>query len=1243
LSDRHSSIPVILTSVQTANEADALTTRVNDISASSFKIKLQEQESNPESHLEETVGYIAIEPGSLSIDNNDLFISSQENISNSPSALSSTGYQKILAATQSINEEDTAALRKSGLTGSLLQISLQEEKSLDPEVTHADETIAYILISTPYTVNFTAGENGTITGDESQRLDHGENTTPVTAVPNSNYHFISWSDGNTDNPRTINNVTEDKTLNASFAINTYSVVFTAGDNGTITGNANQTINHAANSSSVTATPNTGYHFVSWSDANTNPTRIITNVTADKTLSATFAINTYTLAFTAGNNGTITGNASQTINHGANSTSVIATPNTGYHFVSWSDANTNPTRTINNVTADKTLSATFAINTYTLAFTAGNNGNITGNASQTINHGANSTSVTATPSTGYHFVSWNDGNTNATRVFTNITADKALSATFAINTYTLAFTAGNNGTITGNANQAINHGANSTAVTATPNSNYHFVSWSDGNTSNPRTINNIIANKALSATFAINTYTLAFTAGNNGTITGSANQTINHGANSSSVTATPNTGYHFVSWSDGNTNATRAFTNVIANKALSATFAINTYTLAFTAGDNGAITGSANQTINHGENSTSITATPNSGYQFEKWSDNNTNNPRTVTNVTANQNLTASFKLIEQTPISGIFFSQAFEHDQLNRRNKVTQLDQSKWSLTYDSKGNLRSALKVDINTNQVYYFQYTYDDIGNRITSNQDGVIVQYTANDLNQYTSIVSNGVTETRQYDADANPLNIRQWDMGWDFENRLTSCNDQASDINVEFAYSFDHMRAWKKVIINGQTAKWIGFVYKGRLLVAEIDLLNDRKPIRTYTWGLDPAGTQQQVGGIGALLSMDSYQTDGSKKHYRFINDASGNVVKVLEMHDDNTITVANSYEYGPFGQVIAKSETVENPFQFQTKYYDKETGFSDYGFRYYDPIDGRWVNRDPIGIDGGINTYNFVSNNPVNPFSGGLSLNGGMQLYSGGLGRGLGVDPWGENFAFEIWDAPGNEGLIYDDAGRAADSIHQTITELVAFLYPLEISRKLVRQFGYKRGPLKLTKQEMIDVVPVTIMDFDANPIDNIDTPFLKMVKEMASKGEKTKKLLNYGITQITFVAGTLGRFTARYTGNLKVTSKDGKLICWEFDGSVSFFDLWDFNTDSATDEAAQSKASEAPRTTTAKKDIALAKKYFRGQPYKITSVSVPIVLSANYYNDKKVSQTSTWPGEKFPKRFRGNRSRFIEPEINTLR
>ena len=68
------------------------------------------------------------------------------------------------------------------------------------------------------------------------------------------------------------------------------------------------------------------------------------------------------------------------------------------------------------------------------------------------------------------------------------------------------------------------------MTAVPNAGYHFVNWSDASTANPRTDTNVMANVSVTANFAINTYTLTYTAGANGSISGTSPQTVNHGAN-----------------------------------------------------------------------------------------------------------------------------------------------------------------------------------------------------------------------------------------------------------------------------------------------------------------------------------------------------------------------------------------------------------------------------------------------------------------------------------------------------------------------------------------------------------------------------------------------------------------------------------------------------------------------------------------------------------------------------------------
>ena len=102
---------------------------------------------------------------------------------------------------------------------------------------------------------------------------------------------------------------------------------------------------------LTATADTGYTFTGWSgdlSGTTNPTTITLN--GDKTVGATFTINTFTLTYTAGTGGTLTGVSPQTVNYGESGTLVTAVANTGYHFVSWSDGVLTAARTDSNVMA-----------------------------------------------------------------------------------------------------------------------------------------------------------------------------------------------------------------------------------------------------------------------------------------------------------------------------------------------------------------------------------------------------------------------------------------------------------------------------------------------------------------------------------------------------------------------------------------------------------------------------------------------------------------------------------------------------------------------------------------------------------------------------------------------------------------------------------------------------------------------------------------------------------------------------
>ncbi|MFR9534910.1 MAG: RHS repeat-associated core domain-containing protein [Rikenellaceae bacterium] len=71
-------------------------------------------------------------------------------------------------------------------------------------------------------------------------------------------------------------------------------------------------------------------------------------------------------------------------------------------------------------------------------------------------------------------------------------------------------------------------------------------------------------------------------------------------------------------------------------------------------------------------------------------------------------------------------------------------------------------------------------------------------------------------------------------------------------------------------------------------------------------------------------------------------------------------VETCYTYSPFGAVIEDGDTT-SPIQWSSEVYDSELALVYYNYRSYNPQDGRWINRDPIGIRGGLNLYGYVGN------------------------------------------------------------------------------------------------------------------------------------------------------------------------------------------------------------------------------------------------------------------------------------------
>ena len=157
----------------------------------------------------------------------------------------------------------------------------------------------------------------------------------------------------------------------------------------------------------TITPNANYHvldvLVDGSSVGAVTSYTFTNVAANHTIAASFAIDTRTITASAGANGTISPTGSVVVNYGSNQTFTI-TPNANYHvldvLVDGSSVGAVTTYTFTNVTAAHTIAASFAIDTRTITASAGANGAIAPSGSVIVNYGSNQT-FTITPNTGYH--------------------------------------------------------------------------------------------------------------------------------------------------------------------------------------------------------------------------------------------------------------------------------------------------------------------------------------------------------------------------------------------------------------------------------------------------------------------------------------------------------------------------------------------------------------------------------------------------------------------------------------------------------------------------------------------------------------------------------------------------------------------------------------------------------------------------------------------------------------------------
>jgi len=281
-------------------------------------------------------------------------------------------------------------------------------------------------------------------------------------------------------------------------------------------------------------------------------------------------------------------------------------------------------------------------------------------------------------------------------------------------------------------------------------------------------------------------------------------------------------------------------------------------------------------------------------------------------------------------------SEAYQYDEIYR-------------LTDYKVGPLRSLVPPVTQT------AYNLDPVGNWNSKTTDGVTQFRRHDEANELTGIDATNLT----YDDNGNLQNDGVHTYAYDEENRLTRVT-RNSDSAIVGQYQYDALsRRVQKIANPAGVPSTTRYLHDGARIIEEQDTFGVTQA--TYTYG----------NYIDEALTMDRgaqtfYYHQNSLWSVEAITDAAGNVVERYAYDAYGLPAIFNgagaAIPPNPWG---TPRSAIGNPWMFTGRQDDEETGLCFYRARYYDPLKGRFLQRDSLDYVAGINLYAYVRNAPVN--------------------------------------------------------------------------------------------------------------------------------------------------------------------------------------------------------------------------------------------------------------------------------------